>query len=115
MRFTLNPKTAHIFRTLVTAAILLVFCRQANAQLPQTDSTKRDSLRYPIYDRYGDPYSNPGRNTFDLRDTAFINRNVQYDPVTGEYYIIEKIGGRDYRVPVSFTREEFLRNLNIKF
>ena len=88
---------------------MFAFCIQANAQSPSGDSTRRDSLRYPIHDRYGDPYSNPNRNPFDLKDTAFIKRNVQYDPITGEYYIIEKIGGKDYRVPVSFSREEFVR------
>lgn len=117
MRFTLNPKTAHIFRTLVTATMLFVFSGQSHARFHniitehyfQRDTTGKDTLRYPIYDRYGDPYTNPSRNTFDLKDTAFIKRNVQYDPITGEYYIIEKIGGRDYRVPVSFSRDEFLR------
>lgn len=106
----MNLRTAHIFRTLVVAAILFAFCQPANAQVPQNNGTKGDStLRYPIRDRYGDPYSNPTRNAFDLYDTAFIKRNVQYDPLTGEYYVIEKIGNKDYRVPVSFTRDEFLR------
>ncbi|RYY60155.1 MAG: cell surface protein SprA [Chitinophagaceae bacterium] len=66
-------------------------------------------MRFPLVDRYGDAYTNPNRNTFDLRDTAFIRRNVQYDPLTGEYYVMEKIGNKDYRVPVSFKRDEFLR------
>lgn len=74
------------------------------------DTTRRgDTLRFPIQDRYGDPYTNPNRNTFDLKDTAFVKRNVQYDPVTGEYYITEKIGDKYYRSPVSFSRNEFLR------
>ena len=49
-----------------------------------------DTNRYPISDRYGDPYSNPNRNTFDLKDTAFIKRNIEYDPKTKQYYIVEK-------------------------
>lgn len=111
----MNSKTAHIFRTLVTTLFLFAFAERAQAhfrapEFQQEDTTKKkDSLRYPISDRYGDPYSYPQRNTFDLHDTAFVRRNVQYDPITGEYYIIEKIGGRDYRTPVSFKRDEFLR------
>ncbi|HKO81910.1 MAG TPA: cell surface protein SprA, partial [Chitinophagaceae bacterium] len=107
--------TAHIFRTLVAiTTILLAFTSQSNArfyQTPQTnaDTSRKDTLRYPIRDRYGDPYTNPNRNTFDLKDTAFIKQNVEYDPLTGEYYIIEKIGGKNYRTPVSFNRDEFLR------
>lgn len=107
--------TAHIFRTLVILTILQALHGQANARFTpinfQDTTAKKDTspLRYPIQDRYGDPYSNPNRNTFDLKDTAFIKRNVQYDPLTGEYYIIETIGGKNYRTPVSFNRDEFLR------
>ena len=107
--------TAHIFRTLVViTTILLAFTGQSNARFYQTpqnnpDTSGKDTLRYPIRDRYGDPYTNPNRNTFDLKDTAFIKQNVEYDPLTGEYYIIEKIGGKNYRTPVSFNRDEFLR------
>ncbi len=78
-------------------------------QTPPQDTTGRDTLRFPIYDRRADSYTSPNRNTFDLRDTAFIKKNVQYDPITGEYYVIETIGGKNYRTPVSFNREEFLR------
>ena len=34
---------------------------------------------------------------------------MEYDPKTGQYYIIEKIGDKYYRTPTSFTRDEFLR------
>jgi cell surface protein SprA len=113
----LNPKTAHIFRTLVCSAILCVFAIKAKAGFAHKpdffrffqDTTGKDTLRFPIRDRYGDPYTNPNRNTFDLRDTAFIRRNVEYDPITGQYYIMEKIGNKYYRSPVYFSREEFVR------
>ena len=68
-----------------------------------------DTNRYPLSDRYGDPYSNPNRNSFDLRDTSFIKRNVEYDPKTKQYYIVEKIGNKYYRTPTSFSMEEFVR------
>lgn len=111
----MNSKTAHIFRTWVIAAILLAFTGQAQARFDPPpryllqDTSGTDTLRYPLTDRYGDPYTNPSRNTFDLRDTAFIKRNIEYDPLTGQYYIIEKIGDRNYRSPVSFSRDEFIR------
>jgi cell surface protein SprA len=73
------------------------------------DTTVTDTIPYPIYDRYGDPYSNPNRNTFDFRDTAFIKRTIEYDPKTKQYYIIEKVGNQYYRVPTSFTTQDFLR------
>ena len=64
---------------------------------------------HPLQDRYGDPYTYPNRNTFDLKDTGFIKRTIEYDPVTNQYYIIEKIGDKYYRTPATFTKEEFLR------
>jgi cell surface protein SprA len=101
---------AHILRTLVvTSAILVAFAVPAKAGFFQQQPDQKDTLRYPLKDRYGDPYSNPNRNVFDLRDTAFIKRNVEYDPLTGQYYIIEKIGDKNYRTPVSLSRDEFLR------
>jgi cell surface protein SprA len=68
----------------------------------------QDTSRYPVHDRRGDPYTYPNRNTFDLRDTAFIKRNVEYDPVTRQYYIVEKIGNQYYRTPMTFSMREFL-------
>jgi cell surface protein SprA len=70
---------------------------------------QKDSVHYPISDRRGDPYSNPSRNPFDLRDTSLIKRDIQYDPVTRQYYIVEKIGNTFYRVPTILTFDEFMR------
>jgi len=67
-----------------------------------------DTTRYPLSDRYGDPYSYPNRNPFYLQDTSFIKKNIIYDPVTKEYYIEEKIGSQYYRTPVSFSMKEFV-------
>ncbi len=102
---------AHIFRTLVAFTIFVAISGPLYARYYQNppDTSKKDTIRYPLHDRYGDPFSNPSRNPFDLKDTAFIKRNVQYDPITGEYYIIEKIGNTNYRTPVSMGRDEFLR------
>lgn len=69
----------------------------------------RDTLRFPLTDRYGDYFSAPRSQAFDLRDTAFIKRRVEYDPVTKRYTVIEKVGKNDYRIPLSFSKEEFLR------
>lgn len=110
----MNRKTAHIFRTLVFFTIVVGCAKQASAHYFLSDIINNkfafsDTTRYPLNDRYGDPYSNPGNNTFDLKDTAFIKRTIEYDPKTNQYYIIEKIGNRYYRTPTSFTMEEFVR------
>lgn len=73
------------------------------------DTSRRDTSRFPIQDRRGDTYTYPNRNSFNLSDTSFIKRSVEYDPATKQYYIIERIGTRNYRTPMTFSQEEFIR------
>jgi hypothetical protein len=74
------------------------FCMQANARFAIGPSfhfyqqNPRDTFPYPIQERRGDPYSSPGRSTFDFRDTGYLKRTIEYDPKTKQYYIVEKIG-----------------------
>ncbi len=74
----------------------------------QLPATNQDTSKYPLIDRRGDPYTYPSRNAFDLKDTSFIKRNVEYDATTKQYYIIEKIGNRYYRTPMTFSMKEFI-------
>jgi len=112
----LNLRTAHILRTIAAIAVVVIIASFTEADNGYynpnpTDKYKflPDTNRYPLRDRYGDPYSSPNRNTFDLRDTGFIKRTIEYVPKTKQYYIVERIGSRYYRTPTSFTMEEFLR------
>ena len=103
-----------MLRTLVAFTTVFASFKQANAGYYNNNSADKngfssDTTRYPILDRYGDPYSNPNRNTFDFRDTGFIKRTIEYDPKTKQYYIVEKIGNKYYRSPTSFTMDEFVR------
>lgn len=68
-----------------------------------------DTLRYPLYDRYANPYVQRQSFGFNLRDTGVIRRRVEYDPVTRSYYSTEMIGNRSYRTPASFSMQEFLQ------
>ena len=70
-------------------------------------SQKDTSVHYPISDRRGDPMSNRSSNPFDIRDTTLIKQNIEYDPITKQYYIIEKIGNKYYRKPTFLTFDEF--------
>lgn len=89
---------------LLTACVLSALLVKAEAEPFQNGDTS-----LPLKDRYGDPYTYPNRNPFNLKDTGFIKRTVEYDPATKQYYIIEKIGDKYYRTPATFTKEEFLR------
>lgn len=96
---------------MLTAALVLL-CATASVSHAQ-DSTARtgtqDTLKYPIHDRRGDRYSNPGRSSLGLRDPANIIDSIEYDPKTRQYYIVEKVGNRYYRKPTYLTFDEFLR------
>ena len=94
--------------------MLLAFFKQGYAHyFPNTPRINNgfytDTTRYPLTDRRGDPYTERNRNTFDLKDTSFIKRTIEYDPKTKQYYIVEKIGSHYYRTPTSFSMEEFIR------
>ena len=103
--------TAYIFRTVAFIACLFAFSifQEANARfLGKTDyhftsdffqradtTPKPDTSRYPISDRRGDPYTFPNRNSFDLKDTSYIKRNIVYDPV----YLTEPlVRSQEYRL-----------------
>lgn len=70
---------------------------------------KTDSLRYPIRDRWGDRYTWQNKNPFAIRDTSLLKEDIQYDPKTKQYYIVETINGKAYRKPTYLTFEEFQR------
>jgi cell surface protein SprA len=90
--------------------VLALFTQaKAGDRIPPPAGFGADTTRYPLVDRRGDPYTYPNRNSFDLRDTGFIKRNIEYDPKTKQYYIVEKIGSHYYRTPTSFTMDEFVR------
>ncbi|MBD0284224.1 MAG: cell surface protein SprA [Flavisolibacter sp.] len=105
----LSFTSTYILRTLV--ATLLVFTsvsyQSSYAQNAPT-ANKSDTAKFPLTDRRGDLYTYPNRNAFDLKDTSFVKRNVEYDPATKQYFIIEKIGSRYYRTPMTFSMKEFL-------
>jgi cell surface protein SprA len=67
------------------------------------------TLPYPITDRRGDSFSTPRNNPFDLKDPKNITKSIEYDPVTKQYYIVEKIGNRYYRRPTSISFDDFLK------
>ena len=68
-----------------------------------------DSLHFPLIDRRGDPFSNPDRNPFDLKDPVNIRDSIEYDPKTQQYYIVEKIGNQYYRKPTYLTFDELMQ------
>lgn len=73
------------------------------------DTSRKDTLKYPIHDRRGTSVTDPVRNAIDLKDPRNINKTVEYDPVTKQYIVTEKIGNQFYRQPTVLTFGEFYR------
>ena len=61
----------------------------------------------PLQERVGDFINDKTRNPIDL-NTGLINQKVEYDPATGNYIILEKIGDEYYRTPTYMTFAEYL-------
>ena len=61
----------------------------------------------PIEDRKGDFIFDKKYNPFDITPSN-VQQNVEYDPATGKYVILEKIGEEYYRSPTYMTFEEYL-------
>ncbi|MCZ2223315.1 MAG: cell surface protein SprA [Chitinophagales bacterium] len=105
----------------MTYLVNYIFCRRTIVLLlfncicfgvfAQTDTSTvtNDSLHYPIKDRRGDRYTWQNKNPFNIRDTSLLKQEIEYDPITKRYYIIEKIGNKTYRTPTYLTFEEFQR------
>ncbi|RPE09852.1 cell surface protein SprA [Chitinophaga lutea] len=78
--------------------------------IPVADTTsKPDTLKYPIRDRRGTAVTDPVRNAIDLKDPSNIQKSVEYDPVTKQYIVTEKIGSQFYRQPTVMNFADFYR------
>ncbi|MEJ7913548.1 MAG: cell surface protein SprA, partial [Chitinophagaceae bacterium] len=106
----MSSLTTYKVRTLVAVLFLSALSLQgfARERYFSPFSPTQDTAKYPISDRRTDRYTTPGRNPFELSDTAFVKRNIEYDPLTKQYYSIEKIGTQYYRTPMTFSMKEFL-------
>ncbi len=100
------------------ALLALMLC--TGVAKAQTDSLKKKPaaadtskpitgaiLPYPIHDRRGDNLSDNRKRTYDLRTPANIKDSVVYDAKTRTYIIYEKVGGRYYRSPTTYTYDEY--------
>lgn len=61
-----------------------------------------------IQDRNGDFITDPSTNPFDLNDPAIIQQDVEYDPVTNQYIVTEKMGEEYFRPPTFMTFSEYM-------
>lgn len=84
-----------------------------NAQAQQPDSIPGEDeedidLPYPFEDETGNPFLDQQEESpLHLRKPSNIQSDVIYDPETGEYQFVEKIGDMHYRTPYSMSLQEY--------
>ncbi len=98
----LSCRLIYFFRVLSFILPSIICVKQSLAQ-------SGDTTRYPIQDRRGDPFTYGSNNPFYFSDSSSVQRDIQYDPVTKQYYVVEKIGSSNYRTPTYLTFEEMMR------
>jgi cell surface protein SprA len=110
-----NKSLRKYYAALIVSGILTLFVHHypvsatpgstaSDSIIPVSDTL--DPLKYPIRDRHSPQLIEPVKNTIDLKDPKSIERDVQYDPVTKEYIITEKIGDKYYRNPTSVNFQD---------
>jgi cell surface protein SprA len=62
----------------------------------------------PIKERYGDFITDEQNNPFDLMPSN-ITQEIEYDPETDRYYIMEKVGDEYYRTPSYMSFDEYVQ------
>ncbi|MDB5223451.1 MAG: sprA [Chitinophagaceae bacterium] len=92
---------------LLGLGLLCIITFASSQKIAAQNTSKKDSLPYPIQDRRGDFISTDQR-TFDLNQPSNIKDSVAYDPLTNRYYVYEKIGSKYYRTPTWYTFDEFV-------
>lgn len=65
------------------------------------------NLPFPINDKRSDFLTQPSNNPFDFRDTSFLKRRIEYDPVSRNYLINETIGNTYKRSNSSLSFDDF--------
>ncbi|MBS1933158.1 MAG: cell surface protein SprA, partial [Bacteroidetes bacterium] len=98
---------------MLTAALCLCCAKVSASPYQKADTTApaktADTLKFPISDRRGDPFTFPDKNPFNLKDPKNLRDSIEYDPKTKQYYIVEKIGNKYFRKPTYLTFDELMR------
>ena len=108
-----------ILSTLTSTSIVVVGLERSTGcalqinQIAPPDSIRRDTLGplpFPFVDKNAFVNSgSPDTSALYLKKPSNIQKVVDYDPITGDYLISEKIGDVNYRLPLVLSREEYLK------
>ena len=104
-----------IFTLLICCAVPVLFAMTTSGTKPtklfNAPSSVRDTpppvLRYPVTDSRADAVSSANRGTYYLPNPSNFNDSVVYNAINRTYTVYEKIGTRYYRVPTTYSFDEF--------
>ncbi len=76
--------------------------------ISEAKTTLTDTI--PLRDRTGDYLRDSVINPFNLNDPSVINKSVEFDPISNQYIITEKVGDAFYyRAPTVMSYDEYLK------
>ncbi len=110
-----DMKNKHLQLALVLTALLFSFSlfafnKHISLEDPYADiyTTVQQDTIPELKERFGDFLNDQPANPFDLQDPKIIEKEVEYDPETGNYIIYERIGNDYFRAPTYMTFEEYM-------
>ncbi|HET9569958.1 MAG TPA: cell surface protein SprA [Bacteroidales bacterium] len=102
-----------LFGLLITlSGVFGLFAASApqTSQKPQTPPSTKKTYTYPVSEIVPQTIDQVGKQTaVELRDPANILTEVVYDPISGTYQIVTKLGDEIISTPISLTQDEYLR------
>ncbi len=110
LNFTSASAKIRVLLTTTFVSLTLIICASHTGGYNIDDSyiisiEAADTI--PLKDRHGDFINDDTYNPFDITP-SIITQEVEYDPETGNYIILEKIGDEYYRTPSYMTFEEYM-------
>jgi cell surface protein SprA len=86
------------------------FAQTKNGQSIAVPSDTTDILQYPFEDEgaFQYPDQSPDRPLY-LSRPANIERKIEYDPISKQYIIYEKVGNLYYRLPKAMALKEYIK------
>ena len=103
-------------RYIITLSLLCLGL-QVMAQNADTISVNSNDLPFPIPQDDGNPYNQTNQSGLYFSDPSNVTHTIEYDPVTGQYIFVSKVGDFTYRDPYTMTRDQyadFVKNQSIK-
>jgi hypothetical protein len=87
-----NNKNKKNRKWIVVSTILFLLYQNPSVFAADKDSTQKEAnraLKFRIDDSNGDPITGKKTPSFDLNDPSNLSKQIEYDPVDGNYYFID--------------------------